>query len=101
MKPWQCKPLYNEIKRPSGHTIDAWEVYYLEFASQFRVFFGNRTIEEVIEKIKDMYANRQFVELGENNYWQNVRATSPVARQKNLIKKSQRNSNSQLPNIDG
>lgn len=93
--------LYNEIKRPSGHTIDAWEVYYSEFASQFRIFFNHRSESEVIEKIKDMYANRQFTELGEENYWQNVRATSPTARQQNLLKGLQRNKSVQLPNIHG
>lgn len=85
--------LYNELKRPSGHTIDAWDVYYTEFASQFRVFFGHRSESEVIEKIKDMFANRQFTELGEDNYWQHVRATSPVARQKQLLKSLERNHN--------
>jgi hypothetical protein len=76
--------LYLELNRPSGHNIAAWEVYFTQFAEQFRVFHPQRGQSEVVEKVKDMFANRQFTESGEGSYWMNVRATSPSTRRKRM-----------------
>jgi hypothetical protein len=74
--------LYLELTRPPSHSLEAWDVYFAEFASQFRVFHSQRSEGEAIEKIKEMFATRQFTESGEGLYWTNVRATSPVALRK-------------------
>jgi hypothetical protein len=76
--------LYLGLNRPSGHNVTAWEVYFTQFAEQFRVFHPQRSQGEVVEKIKDMFANRQFTESGEGNYWATVRATSPSTRKKRM-----------------
>lgn len=74
--------LYLELNRPSSHNLGAWEVYFSEFATQFRVFFPHRSHEVVVEKIKEMYATRRFTESGEGVYWANVRASSPSVKGK-------------------
>jgi hypothetical protein len=76
--------LYLQLIRPPSHSIEAWNVYFAEFASQFRVFHSQRCESEVIEKVKEMFASRQFTESGEGLYWTNVRTTSPVARRKQM-----------------
>lgn len=76
--------LYLELSRPSGPSVAAWEVYFTQFAQQFCVFHPQRSQAEAREKIKDMYANRQFTESGEGSYWATVRATSPSSRRKRM-----------------
>lgn len=69
--------IYWDLKKPSTKSVSAWENYFLEFASIFRIFFHERSETEVVAKIKDLYATRQFDEKGENEYWSRVQELSP------------------------
>ena len=61
--------IYWTLQKPGGHSMSAWNNYFVDFATQFRIFYNKRSEKEVIAKIKDLYATRQFEEVGESKYW--------------------------------
>jgi hypothetical protein len=64
--------IYWDLKKPSAKNMAAWENYFLEFAAIFRIFYNERSESEVVQKVKDLYATRQFEEKGESEYWSKV-----------------------------
>ena len=64
--------IYWELKRPASKSLALWENYFLEFAHIFHVYFSDRSIDSIVQKVKYLYATRQFAEPGEMNYWKSV-----------------------------
>lgn len=64
--------IYWELKRPATKSLALWNNYFLEFASIFHVYFSERSVDSIVQKVKYMFSTRQFAEPGENVYWQSL-----------------------------
>ncbi len=80
----QLNKLYHDLPTPKNKkNIELWKLYFINFANRFVVFYPNRSVEEVTEKVQECIAKRQFKETGEIMYWQN---TTPAVRSIQRIK---------------
>jgi len=61
-----------ELPPPYCRNLELWKLYFLKVSDRFRVFFPQRSTEEVVLKVREMVAKRQMKELGEESFWKEV-----------------------------
>jgi hypothetical protein len=70
--------LYYEMPIPSQTAhLEIWKAYLLEFAKRFHIFFPNRAINDIVEKIRTMIAKKQMKEKGEEEFWKRIELSRP------------------------
>jgi hypothetical protein len=73
--------LYYEMSTPSQNAhLEIWKAYLIEFAKRFHIFYPNRSMEDITEKIRTMLAKKQMKEKGEEEFWKIIEQSKSDAK---------------------
>ncbi len=82
--------LYLELPRTKGKQLGQWEHYYINFANRFRSIFTHRKQDEIIDKVQELIVSRKLKEVGEEQYWDNIKGKNMPIKDRPNFSKSER-----------